>query len=208
KQIRTRAATLYTCCRPVLDPAFCWGWSNRVFNTAPAITAVRPAPNARTKDRTPTISATVRDAQTDLAKSNIRLFVDGRRTTGFSYNQSTDRLVYTSRLLPFGRHVVRIIANDAVLDDREVAETGCCVGRDAEGPLVLEFSLVVSDREAVQGTAAGGAGVASGRERDQDRPVERRALSDASQPVAVRVGGQRRALAHGLLEPVNVLQVR
>lgn len=85
---------------------------NGVFNTAPAITAVRPAPNARTKDRTPTISATVRDAQTELAKSNLRLFFDGRRITGFRYNQSTDRLAYTSRLLPLGRHAVRIVAND------------------------------------------------------------------------------------------------
>ena len=41
-----------------------------VNNTKPAITKVKP--NGRVKDRTPAIGATVRDAQTNLAKRNMK----------------------------------------------------------------------------------------------------------------------------------------
>jgi CSLREA domain-containing protein len=89
-------------------------------NTAPTITNVRPAPGSRTRDRTPLIAATVRDAQTDLAKTNIRLFVDGKKKSTFSYNRSTDRLTYTSGRLSFGRHTVRIVATDGVLSTTRI----------------------------------------------------------------------------------------
>ena len=85
---------------------------NGIFNTAPRITAVRPVPNSKTKDRTPTIKATVRDGQTNLAKSNITLRVDGRRIANFRYNQATDKLTYTSRRLSFRKHRVEIVAKD------------------------------------------------------------------------------------------------
>ena len=86
-----------------------------VDTTAPAITAVRPVSGATTKDRTPTMSATVRDAQFDLAKENIKLFVDGQQILAFGYNRDTDRLSYTpSRNLSYGKHAVRIRAKDAV----------------------------------------------------------------------------------------------
>lgn len=81
-------------------------------NTAPTITSFRPAQGSSTADRTPLIAATVRDAQSDLAKSNIRLFVDGARKTNFSYNRTTDRMTYTSTNLTPGRHTVRIVATD------------------------------------------------------------------------------------------------
>lgn len=81
-------------------------------NTAPSITVVRPVPGSRTRDRTPTVSATVRDAQTNLAKSNVLLYVDGRRKTTFSYNTATDRLSYASPRLSYARHTVRIVARD------------------------------------------------------------------------------------------------
>ncbi len=84
-------------------------------NTKPTITNVRPAPGTEIRDRTPLIAATVRDAQTDLAKTNIKLFVDGNRKTTFSYDRSTDRLSYTSEQLSFGSHTVKVVATDGVL---------------------------------------------------------------------------------------------
>jgi subtilisin family serine protease len=84
-------------------------------NTKPKILNVRPVPGSRIKDRTPPISATVRDAETDLVKSNIQLLVDGR-AKAFSYNTATDRLSYLSSRLAFGSHTVRIKATDGKLD--------------------------------------------------------------------------------------------
>jgi hypothetical protein len=55
---------------------------------------VRPAPGAQVKDRTPTISALVRDDITELAKSNLSLSIDGRSVTKFAYSQATDRLTF------------------------------------------------------------------------------------------------------------------
>jgi surface antigen len=65
-------------------------------------------------DRTPTIGATVRDAQTELGKSNISLSVDSQKITTFAYNQDTDKLTYTpSSKLSFGKHTVKVTARDA-----------------------------------------------------------------------------------------------
>ncbi len=82
-------------------------------NTAPTISDLRPRPNSKTRDRTPRIVARVRDAQTKLAKGNVKLFVDGRRVRSFNFNRATGRLSYTSRKLRPGRHSVKIIATDA-----------------------------------------------------------------------------------------------
>ena len=61
------------------------------------------------------IAATVRDAQTDLAKANIKLFVDGNRIY-FSYDRSTDRLSFVpGSRLTFGKHTVKVVADDSVL---------------------------------------------------------------------------------------------
>lgn len=79
--------------------------------TKPTVSAVRPG--SRTRDRTPAISATVRDDKTNLAKSNIQLYVDGRRKTTFAYNTATDRLVFTSGRLSYARHTVKVVARDA-----------------------------------------------------------------------------------------------
>lgn len=79
----------------------------------PTISNLTLAPESSTRDRTPTIRATVSDDRTNLAKSNIKLFVDGRRKTTFSYDRSTDRLRYTSGKLSYGWHTVRIEAKDA-----------------------------------------------------------------------------------------------
>jgi dipeptidyl aminopeptidase/acylaminoacyl peptidase len=85
-------------------------------NTAPTITNMRPAPGSTTTDRTPTIAATVKDQQTNLAKSNITLFLDGATIprTAYSYNQSTDRMSYTpQKNLMLGNHTVKVVARDA-----------------------------------------------------------------------------------------------
>ena len=75
-------------------------------------TITQNMPTGEIRDRTPRITATVRDETTNLAKPNIRLFVDGRRKTTFSYDRSTDRLAFDSPTLSFGRHTVKVEATD------------------------------------------------------------------------------------------------
>jgi hypothetical protein len=72
---------------------------------------VKPSP--RTRDRTPTVTATVRDDRTELSESNIRLALDGRERAGFSYDAGTDRLTYNSGRISVGNHTVTITATDA-----------------------------------------------------------------------------------------------
>jgi titin len=88
-------------------------------NTRPVITPLSPRPGATTFDATPLVRARVTDRQTNLAKSNIRLFVDNRAKP-FSYNTSTDRLSYVSRRLSYGGHTVRIVANDKVFSTTRI----------------------------------------------------------------------------------------
>lgn len=82
-------------------------------NTAPTVSQMRPAPGSKTRDRTPTLAAAVSDAQTDLTKSNVTLYLDGRKIDTFSYNTGTDRLTRASSRLSYGSHKVRITARDA-----------------------------------------------------------------------------------------------
>jgi glucose/arabinose dehydrogenase/PKD repeat protein len=92
------------------------------FNTAPTISNLVPEPGSIRRDRTPTIRATVRDAETELVKSSISLYRDGTRVarTAFSYDRATDRLIYTPRnKLAFGWHVIKIEA----VDEDNVTET-------------------------------------------------------------------------------------
>jgi hypothetical protein len=72
---------------------------------------LRPAPGSSTQNGAPLISATVRDDQTDLDGSNIKLFVDGNAET-FSYDKANDKLTYKSAKLASGKHAVRIEATD------------------------------------------------------------------------------------------------
>jgi Tol biopolymer transport system component len=84
-------------------------------NTAPTITNLRPAKGSTTTDRTPLIGAKVTDAQTNLTKSNLNLFLDGIRIarTEFAYNRDTDRLTYTPETnLSLGKHTVKVVARD------------------------------------------------------------------------------------------------
>ncbi|HEV2092050.1 MAG TPA: hypothetical protein VGR18_02665 [Rubrobacter sp.] len=84
-------------------------------NSAPTIGGVRPSAGSETRDRTPTIAATVGDKQTNLAKANVTLSLDGNAVPrkAFSYDRATDRLSYTpASNLSFGRHDVQVVARD------------------------------------------------------------------------------------------------
>jgi hypothetical protein len=81
--------------------------------TKPTVTF--PTPLNSTKDRTPTIAATVKDFQTNLMKANISLSVDGvSKMSSASYDTITDRLSYTPTTnMALGTHKVQITAKDA-----------------------------------------------------------------------------------------------
>ena len=82
-------------------------------NTAPTITGLRPAPSSSTRDRSPTIGATVRD-DTELSRANVKLHVDGRAKS-FAYSQATDRLVYAPGRLRYGEHTAKLVVTDGEL---------------------------------------------------------------------------------------------
>lgn len=81
-------------------------------NGRPSITQPSPRPGAKIKSRSPRIAATVRDRQTNLTKNNVRLYLDGRRISRFSYSPRTDRLIHATRRLSAGTHTARVIAVD------------------------------------------------------------------------------------------------
>jgi subtilisin family serine protease len=82
-------------------------------NTAPTIKS--PKPTGTTRDRTPLISAVVTDAETELNQGNAGLFVDGQ-AKAFSYDAATDKLRRQSGKLAYGKHTVRVEANDGQLE--------------------------------------------------------------------------------------------
>ncbi|CAA9441670.1 MAG: hypothetical protein AVDCRST_MAG02-118 [uncultured Rubrobacteraceae bacterium] len=53
----------------------------------------------------------MRDEDDELAKSDIRLYLDGR-VKGFSYDPATDRLSRATKRLSYGWHRVRVEAED------------------------------------------------------------------------------------------------
>ena len=82
-------------------------------NTAPAITRTSPTSGARIRDRTPTVGANVHDDETDLSRTDMRLWVDGRMVRGFSYDRTRERLSFTPRKpMAMGRHSILIVAVD------------------------------------------------------------------------------------------------
>lgn len=97
--------------RPGADCASPSAAPNAAPNAAPSITGTLPASDSSTRDRTPTISATVQDDTTALARSDIAVSVDGRRVTNFSYNDG--RLSFTSKRLSRATHAVELTATDA-----------------------------------------------------------------------------------------------
>ncbi len=53
------------------------------------------------------------DKETDLAASNIRLFVDGVRKDAFNYDRAANRLTYSPQRFALGKHTVKVVATDA-----------------------------------------------------------------------------------------------
>ena len=81
--------------------------------TKSRVSSPRPAPGGSTRDRTPNIAAAVTDAETELRQDSIKLFVNGNRRNGFSYDAGTDRLTHTPPSLAYRRHKVEVVAEDA-----------------------------------------------------------------------------------------------
>jgi hypothetical protein len=81
--------------------------------SAPLIAAFKPAAGSSVRTRRPSIGSTVKDARTDLTASSIRLSIDGKAISSFSYDTATDKLAYRpGRKLALGTHTVKITAND------------------------------------------------------------------------------------------------
>ena len=81
-----------------------------VDTVGPSITSVRPG--GRTRDRTPAIGAVVTDAQDELVRDDIQLFVDEAEVAQFAYDGGEDRLAYTPPRLGYGGHSLKIVATD------------------------------------------------------------------------------------------------
>ena len=91
-------------------------------NRRPTVSDPTPAPGSTVGAHRPIVAATVKDPETDLRRSNISLFVDGKRIarTSFAYDSSTDRLSYRpATRLPSGEHAVEVVATD----ERGLAKT-------------------------------------------------------------------------------------
>ena len=80
--------------------------------TEPVVRGLSPNEGSRTRDRTPAVLAIARDGVTDLARSDLELYVDGRRRTDFTYNAEENRLRHVADRLSYGRHTVRVVAVD------------------------------------------------------------------------------------------------
>lgn len=80
-------------------------------NTSPTIFKQGPANRVRTQR--PKVKMTVGDDETDLTRHRIELYVDGKRRTGFSYYQATDRLSYRTKKLAPRWHRVKVVAHDS-----------------------------------------------------------------------------------------------
>jgi hypothetical protein len=84
-----------------------------VDTDGPVVRGTRPAGSLH--DRTPTVRATVRDRHTLVRRSGLVLRIDGRVVDGVRYDASGGRLAWTPRrALAPGRHVVRLVATDAL----------------------------------------------------------------------------------------------
>ena len=81
-----------------------------VDTVGPSITSVRPG--GRTRDRAPAIGAVVTDAQDELVRDDIQLFVDEAEVAQFAYDGGEDRLAYTPPRLGYGGHSLKIVATD------------------------------------------------------------------------------------------------
>ncbi len=87
------------------------------------MSAMSPRKASVTTDVTPTIRAIVRDNLTNLQKANMKLYVNGAliSPTKWSYNASTDALVYNSPRVAKGKKTVRVVATDAAKNVRSAS---------------------------------------------------------------------------------------
>lgn len=84
-------------------------------STPPTVSGMSPTNGAAITDTSPTIRAIVRDNLTNLQKANVKLYVNGAQIspTRWSYNASTDALLYNSPKIAKGKKTVRVVATDA-----------------------------------------------------------------------------------------------
>jgi hypothetical protein len=75
---------------------------------------MRPGPGLKIRDRTPVISAKVRDAETDLASDNIKsVYLDGRSIAKFNYYRVANELTFEpGRRLARKGHWVKVMVKD------------------------------------------------------------------------------------------------
>jgi len=80
-------------------------------SSAPRVSDARPA---KTGDRTPTISVSVRDAETNLKDGNVRaVYLDNKRIFNFSYSTTTDKLTFPAgRKLSYAPHRIEVTVQD------------------------------------------------------------------------------------------------
>ncbi len=79
--------------------------------TSPTVTRLKPARGSKVRDRTPKVAATVADDQSELVKSRIALYLDGKKRAA-DYDPGTDRLTYQAPKLSYGGHKARVEATD------------------------------------------------------------------------------------------------
>ena len=82
-------------------------------NDLPVVTALVPKSGSKTKDHTPKVRALATDTESELAKGDLRLSIDGKRKKGFSYKTASDKLRWTADPLAAGAHKVKVVAEDA-----------------------------------------------------------------------------------------------
>ena len=79
----------------------------------PTVTAPKPKPRSKTRDRTPRISATITDDRQELTGSGIELYLNGKKR-GAAYDPGTNLLTYTAPRLSYAAHKVKVVASDGV----------------------------------------------------------------------------------------------
>ncbi len=79
---------------------------------APTIAPLSPKPGTKSKRRSARIVAGIHDDRTNLARGDMKLYVDGRPKS-FDYDAGSERLVASSGKLAYGAHKIRISATDA-----------------------------------------------------------------------------------------------
>lgn len=78
----------------------------------PRIVKARPSRSLKTRDRTPTLTAQAADDKSALGAGDVRLFVDGKRTNRFAFDEETGKIRHTTRRLPVGAHNVKVVVVD------------------------------------------------------------------------------------------------